>query len=51
MRQYARNACGTIALFHIVLNALDQHPDLITTGSYLDNFRLNAANLDPQARG
>jgi ubiquitin carboxyl-terminal hydrolase L3 len=51
MRQYARNACGTIALFHIVLNALEQHPDLITAGSYLDNFRVNASNIDPQARG
>ena len=51
MRQYARNACGTIALFHIVLNAAANFPDLITPGSYLDNFKLNSSNIDPKARG
>lgn len=29
MKQYAQNACGTIALFHIVLNAFKKHPEII----------------------
>lgn len=51
MRQYARNACGTIALFHIVINAASDHPDLIVPGSYLDNFQANSAAINPSARG
>lgn len=51
MRQYARNACGTIALFHLVLNAAKAYPEIITPGSYLDNFRTNSSNIDPSARG
>jgi ubiquitin carboxyl-terminal hydrolase L3 len=51
MKQYARNACGTIALFHIILNAAQHHPDLIVPGSYLDNFQLNGSSLNPSARG
>lgn len=26
MKQHAVNACGTIALFHITINAIDKHP-------------------------
>lgn len=26
MKQYAQNACGTIALFHVILNAVKNHP-------------------------
>lgn len=26
MKQYAQNACGTIALFHVILNAMKNHP-------------------------
>lgn len=51
MKQYARNACGTIALFHIALNAAATFPDLIAPGSYLANFKLNSSNIDPKARG
>jgi hypothetical protein len=51
MKQYARNACGTIALFHIALNAAPDFPDLILPGSYLDNFQANSASIDPKARG
>lgn len=29
MKQFAQNACGTIALFHIVLNALKRYPNII----------------------
>ena len=39
MKQYAQNACGTIGLFHIILNAAKTRPEIIEQGSYLDNFR------------
>jgi hypothetical protein len=29
MKQYAKNACGTIALFHVIFNSLEKYPDLI----------------------
>lgn len=29
MKQYAQNACGTIALFHVILNALREYPDIV----------------------
>jgi len=29
MKQYAKNACGTIALFHVIMNALKDHPHLV----------------------
>lgn len=51
MRQYARNACGTIALFHIILNAAAEYPDIIVPGSYLDTFQINSATINPSARG
>ncbi len=38
MKQYAKNACGTIALFHVLLNALKDHPNLVEEGSYLQKF-------------
>ena len=41
MKQYAQNACGTIALFHIVLNALKKHPGLVQENSYLIKFLNN----------
>jgi len=50
MKQKAKNACGTIALFHIVLNAVEKYPDLVTPGSFLDNFRQSAANASPSER-
>jgi ubiquitin carboxyl-terminal hydrolase L3 len=39
MKQYAQNACGTIGLFHIILNALKNHPDIILPESYLEKFK------------
>lgn len=39
MKQYAQNACGTIGLFHIILNAAKNYPDIITPNSYLDKFK------------
>jgi hypothetical protein len=29
MKQCAQNACGTIGLFHIILNALKDNPNLV----------------------
>lgn len=39
MKQLAHNACGTIALFHVLLNAVDTAPDIIKAGSYLAEFK------------
>lgn len=39
MKQFAKNACGTIALLHIILNSLEEHPDIVNQGSFLSNFR------------
>lgn len=39
MKQYAKNACGTIALFHVILNAIYDFPDLVKEDSYLSKFR------------
>lgn len=38
MKQYAKNACGTIALFHIIMNNLYDYPDLVREGSYFTKF-------------
>ena len=51
MKQLAHNACGTIALFHIVLNALEKYPDLVAADSFLHKFRNNANTGNPQERG
>jgi len=29
MKQYAHNACGTIGLFHIICNALENYPFIV----------------------
>ena len=39
MKQFAHNACGTIALFHIILNALSSYPDIVEPNSYLEKFK------------
>lgn len=51
MKQYARNACGTIALFHIILNAKETYPEIITADSYLDKFYATTSNADSKVRG
>ena len=50
MKQHAVNACGTIALFHITLNAIEKHPELIKPDSFLDKFSQKALNKDSEAR-
>lgn len=51
MKQFAQNACGTIALFHIILNALKQHPDIIKGDSYLKKFLEGVKNSAPEDKG
>jgi ubiquitin carboxyl-terminal hydrolase L3 len=50
MKQHAVNACGTIALFHIVLNAHEQHPAILQAGSFLEQFLQNAHGKDSAAK-
>jgi ubiquitin carboxyl-terminal hydrolase L3 len=38
MKQCAQNACGTIALFHIIINAMKYLPHLVRPDSYLSTF-------------
>ena len=51
MKQYAQNACGTIALFHIILNSLPNHADLVVPNSYLTKFLEEAQAQAPEDRG
>lgn len=39
MKQLANNACGSIALFHVILNSQDEFPDIVQPGSYLADFK------------
>lgn len=39
MKQFAQNACGTIALFHMIVNAIDHTPDIVIPNSFLDKFK------------
>ena len=48
MKQHAINACGTIALFHIILNALEKYPDIVLPNSFLQQFRANAEGKDSE---
>lgn len=51
MKQYAQNACGTIALFHIILNAYKKHPEIIEENSYLKKFLNDFKNSNPEEKG
>lgn len=51
MKQYAQNACGTIALFHIILNALNKYPNLVQPDSYLLKFLENVKNRPAEDKG
>jgi ubiquitin carboxyl-terminal hydrolase L3 len=48
MKQYAKNACGTIALFHVILNALQSHPNLVEENSYLQKFFEETKDKTPE---
>lgn len=51
MKQLAHNACGTIALFHVILNSVDEYPDVVVEGSELVKFRNEAAGKTPKEIG
>ena len=51
MKQYAQNACGTIGLFHIILNAAKTRPDIIEHNSYIDSFRGQGMTKNAEERG
>ena len=51
MKQFAQNACGTIALFHIILNSMPNHADMVTPNSYLTKFLSEAQTQAPEDRG
>jgi len=51
MRQYAKNACGTIALFHIVMNSIYEYSDLVLEGSYLSKFSQDSFGKKPEEIG
>lgn len=51
MKQYAKNACGTIALFHVIMNALKDHPYLVEEGSYLQKFYQESQGKTPEEIG
>ena len=44
------NACGSIALFHIILNAKEKYPNIVTEASFLDKFSQRAGDKDSEAR-
>lgn len=44
MKQFAHNACGTIALFHIIINALSNYPNIVEANSYLAKFKEESSN-------
>lgn len=48
MKQFASNACGTIAAMHAILNA---DPSLIQEGSVFDKFLKDSKNLSYEERG
>ena len=51
MKQYAANACGTIAAFHAITNIAPYYKDLIKPDSYLEKFVENTKALSPEDRG
>mmetsp|Transcript_30291 Transcript_30291/g.34954 ORF Transcript_30291/g.34954 Transcript_30291/m.34954 type:complete len:243 (+) Transcript_30291:35-763(+) len=51
MKQYAKNACGTIAAFHVLLNFYIKTKSFVTKGTYLDNFLNETSKMTPEERG
>jgi len=51
MKQFAKNACGTIALFHTIMNSIYEYPDLVKENSYLSKFREDTFGKSPQEIG
>ena len=51
MKQYAKNACGTIALFHIVMNKLYDFQNLVKEECYFSKFREETFGKKPEEIG
>jgi len=51
MKQYASNACGTVAAFHAITNVSKCYPDLIEKDSFFEKFVENTKDLTPAERG
>lgn len=51
MKQYAKNACGTIALFHIIMNKIYDYSNLVKENTYLTKFREETFGKKPEEIG
>ena len=51
MKQYAKNACGTIALFHIIMNKIYDYQNLVKENTYLAKFREETFGKKPEEIG
>jgi hypothetical protein len=51
MKQYAHNACGTIGLFHIIINAMRKYPEIVVADSYLRKFCEKVKNSPAEDKG
>jgi len=51
MKQYAGNACGTIAAFHSMINMAQDTADLIQKDSFLDKFIIDTKGMNSQEKG
>lgn len=48
MKQYAHNACGTIAIFHVILNSMDDYPDLVKPNTFFTTFKAKQSQSPEQ---
>jgi hypothetical protein len=51
MKQYARNACGTIAIFHILCNLFEQQPQLFEKDSKIGSFVNSSKTMSSHEKG
>ena len=51
MKQYARNACGTVGIFHILTNLITTNPELFKEDSKISKFLTETKNKSSHERG
>jgi ubiquitin carboxyl-terminal hydrolase L3 len=51
MEQHADNACGTVAMLHSIVNIAQSQPELVSKGSFIENFIEKTKTLNPHQRG
>ena len=51
MKQYAKNACGTVAIFHILCNLFKSRPELFEKDSNIGKFYESATTKNSHERG